>query len=150
VVGLAFLTSDVGTAPPEGRMAIVALTVGSFLLVYAAASAAIAANDQSLVLVNLTGRALLLADPELAPFYSLPAPQDQPACELPPVRPRTCYVVSAELGLLAAQGGRTDVYTVDAATATDVGAAGPLRVRRLLRAIPLVAATGQSEPALHS
>ena len=118
-------------------MGMVAFTVGCFLLLYSAASAAIAANDQSLLLVNLTGRSLLLADPELAPFYSLPAPQDVPACVLPPIRPRTCYVVSAELGRLAAQVGRTDVYTVDATTATDGGDTGPLRVRRLLRAIPI-------------
>lgn len=150
VVGLAFLTSDLGTGPPEGRMGILALTVGCFLLVYSAGCAAIAANDQSLVVVNLTGRALLLSDPEFAPFYTLPAPQEVPASDLPPVRPRTYYVVSPELGRLGAQAGRTDVFTVDAATATDCGQTGPLRVRHLVRAVPVAALAQESESAIQS
>jgi len=134
VLGVAFLTSDLGTTPPEGRMGLIALTVCCFLLVYAGGSALVAANDEALVLVNLTGRALLLADPELAPFYTLPAPQEEPARVLPPELPHTRYVVSPELGRLGAQQGRTDVFTVDAATATDLGKAKPLLVRKLLRA----------------
>lgn len=150
VVGVAFLTSDLGTALPEGRMGIVALTVGCFLLVYSAGCAVIASNDESLVVVNLTGRALLLSDPELAPFYTLPAPQEEPASVLPPIRPRTYYVVSPELGRLAAQAGRTDVFTVDAATSTDFGETGPLRVRRLFRAVPVAALAEPPESAIHS
>lgn len=150
VVGVAFLTSDFGTAPPEGRLGIVALTVGCFLLVFSAACAAIASNDQSLVVVNLTGRALLLSDPELAPFYTLPAPQEMPASVLPPIRPRTYYVVSPELGHLAAQAGRTDVFTVDARTMTDFGDTGPLQVRRLRRAVPAATISEQSGGAIHS
>jgi hypothetical protein len=150
VVGVAFLTSDLGTAPPDGRMGIIALTVCCFLLVYSAGCAMIASNDQSLVVVNLTGRALLLSDPELAPFYTLPAPQEEPASVLPPIRPRTYYVVSPELGRLGAQAGRTDVFTVDATTATDFGETGPLRVRRLLRAVPFAGHSEQSERAIHS
>jgi len=150
VVGVAFLTSDLGTAPPEGRLGIVALTVGCFLLVFSAGCAAIASNDQSLVVVNLTGRALLLSDPELAPFYTLPAPQEDPASVLPPIRPRTYYVVSPELGRLAALAGRTDVFTVDARTSTDFGETGPLRVRRLLPAVPVAILSEQSESAIHS
>jgi hypothetical protein len=140
VVGVAFLTSDFGSSPPEERLGSIAVTVCSFLLVYAAGSAVIAADDQSLLMVNLTGRALLLTDPELAPFYSLPAPQEQPATELPPVRPRTCYVVSAELGRLGFAAGRTDLFTVDERTATASSESGPLRVRRLLRAAPATTA----------
>jgi hypothetical protein len=150
VVGVAFLTSDLGTAPPEGRMGIVALTVCCFLLVYSAGSAVIASNDQSLVVVNLTGRGLLLSDPALAPFYTLPARQEEPAIVLPPIRPRTYYVVSPELGRLAAHAGRTDVFTVDAMTSTDFGETGPLRVRRLLRAVPVAAPSEQPESAIHS
>jgi hypothetical protein len=149
VVGVAFLTSDLGTAPPEGRLGLVALTVGCFLLVYSAGCALITANDHSLVLVNLTGRALLLSDPELAPFYTLPSPQDVPASVLPPIRPRTCYVVSTALGSLGAEAGRTDVFTVDAATATDLGVSGPLLVRRLVRAVPVVASREPSAGAHH-
>jgi hypothetical protein len=136
VVGVALLTSDVGSSPPQDRLAIVALTVCCFLLVYAAASAVIASDDQALVVVNLTGRALLLTDPDLAPFYTLPAPQDEPADVLPPIRHRTYYVVSPELGRVGAREGRTDIFTVDVSTATDFGATGPLLVRRLLRAAP--------------
>jgi len=150
VVGVAFLTSDLGTAPPEGHLGIVALTVGCFLLVFSAGCAAIASNDQSLVVVNLTGRALLLSDPELAPFYTLPAPQEDPASVLPPIRPRTYYVVSPQLGRLAALAGRTDVFTVDARTSTDLGETGPLRVRRLLPAVPVAILSEQSESAIHS
>ena len=150
VVGVAFLTSDIGTAPPEGRLGIVALTVCCFLLLYSAGCAVIASNDQSLVVVNLTGRALLLSDPEFAPFYTLPAVQEEPASVLPPIRPRTCYVVSPELGRLGAQAGRTDVLTVDAMTLTDFGEGRPLRVRRLLRAVPVGAVSEQSESAMHS
>jgi hypothetical protein len=150
VLGMAFLTSDLGTAPPEGRLGILALTVCCFLLVYAAGCAVIASNDQSLVVVNLTGRALLLSDPQLAPFYTLPAPQAEPASVLPPVRPRTYYVVSPELGRLAVKAGRSDVFTVDATTVTEFGDAGPLRVRRLLRAVPVAALSDQSESAIHS
>jgi hypothetical protein len=134
LVGLAFLTSSLG--PP--RMGVIAFTACCGLLVYAAGWAAIAANDQSLVVVNLTGRALLLTDPDLAPFYRLPAPQEEPATELPPILPRTCYVVSPELGRLGTQACRTDVFTVDASTATDYGDAG-LLVRRLVRAAPAAA-----------
>jgi len=144
VVGVAFLTSDFGTAPPEGRMGIVALTICCFLLVYSAASAVIASNDKSLVVVNLTGRALLLSDPALAAFYTLPAPQEVPASELPPNRPRTYYVVSPELGRVAGKAGRTDVFTVDEASSTDLGESGPVRVRRLIRAAPVAAL---SEPS---
>ena len=145
VVGVGFLTSDFGSAPPEERLGIVAFTVCCFLLVYSAGSAAIASDDQSLVLVNLTGRALLLSDPELAPFYTLPSPQQEPARVLPPIRPRTYYVVSPELGRLGTQAGRSDVFTVDATTSTDLGETRPLLVRRLLRAAPAAALPEQSE-----
>ena len=80
LVGLAILSSDLGTAP----MGVIAFTACCGLLVYAAGWAVIASDDQSLVLLNLTGRALLLTDPALAPFYNLPAPQQEPATELPP------------------------------------------------------------------
>jgi len=136
VIGVAFLTSDFVSAAPQERLGIVALTVCCFLLVYAAGSAVIASDDQSLVVVNLTGRALLLTDPDLAPFYTLPAPQDEPASTLPPILPRTCYVVSPALGVVGSQAGRTDLFTVDIATSTDLGSTGPLLVRRLLRATP--------------
>lgn len=136
LLGIAFLNADVGSAEPQGRMGLVALTVCCFLLLYAAGFALTAANDSALVVVNLTGRALLLSDPELAPFYSLPAPQDQPAIDLPPARPRTCYVVSASLARRGAEAGRTDLLTIDPATAFDPGASGPLLVRRLLRTAP--------------
>lgn len=139
LVGLAFLSSDLGTPP----MGLIAFTACCGLLVYAAAWAAISSDDQSLALVNLTGRALLLSDPELAPFFTLPAPQEEPATELPPVLPHTCYVVSPELGRLGAQLGRTDVFTVDATTSTDFGHAG-LLVRRLVRAVPAAALADQS------
>jgi hypothetical protein len=150
VVGVAFLTSDLGTAPPEQRMGIVALTVCCFLLIYAAGSAMIASNDQSLVLVNLTGRALLWTAPEYAPFYTLPAQQEEPAIALPPIRPRTYYVVTPELGRLGAQVGRTDVFTVDAATSTELGDTGPLLVRRLLPAVSGAALPEPSETGIHS
>ena len=150
LVGVAFLTSDLGTAPPEWRLGTVALTVCCFLLVFSAGCAATASNDQSLVVLNLTGRALLLSDPELAPFYTLPAPQEEPASVLPPIRPRTYYVVSPKLGRVAAQAGRTDVFTVDARTSTDFGETGPLRVRRLLRAVPVSTLSEQSESEIHS
>jgi hypothetical protein len=150
VLGMAFLTSDLGTAPPEGRLGILAVTVCCFLLVYSAGCAAIASNDQSLVIVNLTGRALLLSDPQLAPFYTLPAQQEVPATELPPARPRTHYVVSPELGRLALRAGRIVVFTVDASTVTDFGETVPLRVRRLLRAVPAAAISEQPERANHS
>jgi hypothetical protein len=133
LVGLAFLSS--GQGPPP--MGIIAFTACCGLLVYAAGWAVIASDDQSLVLVNLTGRALLLTDPDLAPFYNLPAPQQVPATELPPILPRTRYVVSPELGRLGAQACRTDVFIVDASTSTDYGDAG-LLVRRLVRAVPVV------------
>jgi hypothetical protein len=68
----------------------------------------------------------------------LPSIQDQPATTLPPSRPRTYYVVSPALGHAGAQAGRTDVLTVDIATARDPGAERPLIVRRLLRAVPIV------------
>jgi hypothetical protein len=150
VVGVAFLTSDLGTAPPEERLGIVALTVCCFLLIFSAGSAVIAANDQSLVVVNLTGRGLLLSDPEFAPFYTLPARQEEPAIVLPAIRPRTYYVVSPELGRLAAHAGRTDVFTVETMTSTDFAGTGPLRVRRLLRAVPVAAFSEPSESAIHS
>lgn len=133
VLGLAFLTSDLGTAPLQGRMGLLALTVCCFLLLYAAGSAAIASNDRAPLLVNLTGRPLLLSNHELAPFYTLPSPQQEPARTLPPVRPRTYYVVSPELGRAGAEAGRSDILTVDASTAIDCGPGGPLRVGRLVR-----------------
>ena len=129
---------------------MVALTVCCFLLLYSAACAVIASNDQSPVVVNLTGRALLLSDPELAPFYTLPAPQEEPACVLPPIRPRTYYVVTPELGRLGAQAGRTDIFTLDATTSTDFGEAAPLRVRSLLRAVPVAALSEQCASVIHS
>jgi hypothetical protein len=150
VLGVAFLTSDFGDTPPEGRMGMVALTVCCFLLVYSAGSALTASNDQSLMLVNLTGRALLLSDPEFAPFYTLPAPQDVPATVLPPVRPRTYYVVSPALGRVGAQAQRSDVFTVDTATLTDFGDTGPLLVRRLVRATPIAATPERSDTAIPS
>jgi hypothetical protein len=150
VVGVAFLTSDLGTAPPEERLGIVALTVCCFLLIFSAGSAVIAANDQSLVVVNLTGRGLLLSDPEFAPFYTLPARQEEPAIVLPAIRPRTYYVVSPELGRLAAHAGRTDIFTVETMTSTDFAGTGPLRVRRLLRAVPVATLSEPSESAIHS
>lgn len=134
LLGLAFLNADVGPAAPQGRMGLVAITIGAFLLVYAAGAALTAANDDAVRVVNLTGRALLLSDPDLAPFHTLPAPQDTPAQTLPPAHPRTYYVVSAGLGRTGALAGRTDLFTVDAATAFDPGANGPLLVRRLLPA----------------
>jgi hypothetical protein len=150
VVGVAFLTSDLGTAPPEERMGILALTVCCFLLIYSAGSAAIAANDQSLVVVNLTGRGLLLSDPQFAPFYTLPAQQEEPAIVLPPVRPRTYYVVSPELGRRAAHAGRTDIFTADAMTPAEPGATGPMRVRRLVRAAPVAGLAEQPESVIPS
>jgi hypothetical protein len=150
VVGVAFLTSDLGTAPPEGRMGIVAVTVCCFLLIYSAGCAVTAANDQSLVVVNLTGRGLLLSDPDLAPFFTLPARQEEPAIVLPAIRPRTYYVVSPELGRLAAHAGRTDVFTVETMTSTDFAGTGPLRVRRLLRAVPVATLSEQSDSAIQS
>jgi hypothetical protein len=136
VLGVALLTADLGSAPAEWRMTVLALVVCCFLLIYSAGSAAIASNDQSLVVVNLTGRGLLLSDTDLAPFYTLPAQQEEPAIALPPARPRTYYVVSTELGRLAADAGRSDVFTVEATTSPDFGEHGPLQVRRLLRAVP--------------
>ena len=150
VVGVAFLTSDLGTHTPEARLGLVAITVCCFLLIYSAASAVIASNDQSLVLVNLTGRALLLSDSDLAPFYTIPAQQEEPASVLPPVRPRTYYVVSTVLAEIAAQASRSDVFSVDATTSTDFGDDGPLRVRRLLPAVPNSVRADPSEPAIHS
>lgn len=131
-LGLALLTSDLGTLQTESRMGLVAATACCALLAYAAGVAMITADDDSPVLVNLTGRALLLTDPELAPFFTLPAAQEA-ADDLPPALPRTYYIVSAELGRLGAAAGRADVFTVDAASATDCGSSG-LLVRRLLRA----------------
>ena len=131
VLGLTFVTGDLGPAP----MGVIAFTACCGLLVYAAGCAVITSNDGSLVLVNLTGRAILLTTPELAAFYTLPAPQEQPPSELPPVLPRTNYIVSPELGHLCGEAGRTDIFIVDAATSTDYGDAG-LLVRRLVRAVP--------------
>jgi len=131
LLGIAFITSDLGTPP----MGVIAFTTCCGLLVYAAGFAVVASDDQSPVLVNLTGRAILLTDPALAPFFTLPAPQPEPAKDLPPVLPRTYYIVNAELGRLGAQAGRTDVYLVDEATSTDLGDAGVL-VRRLVQTIP--------------
>jgi hypothetical protein len=145
VVGVAFLTSDFGSARPEERLGSAVLTIGCFLLVYAAASAMIAADDDSLVMVNLTGKGLLLTVPELAPFYTLPAPQQEPAAELPPILPRTYYVVSAELGRRGAQAGRSDLFTVDEATATACHDTGHLRVRRLFRVAPAAAPAEQPQ-----
>lgn len=129
-LGLAFLMSDLGGKP----MGLVAFTACCGLLIYAAGVALVASDDESLVVVNLTGRALVLRDPDLAPFYTLPAPDDA-ATELPPIFPRTCYVVSRALAQLGALAGRTDMYLVDEATATDLGHAG-LLVRRLVRLAP--------------
>lgn len=134
LLGLAFLNADVGPSAPQGRMGLIAITVGAFLMVYAAGAALTAANDDALRVVNLTGRALLLSDPDMAPFHTLPAPQDTPAQTLPPLLPRTYYVVSAGLGRTGALAGRTDLFTVDPASAFDPGANGPLLVRRLLPA----------------
>lgn len=134
LIGLAFLNADVGPAAPQGRMGLIAITIGAFLLVYAASAALTAANDDALRVVNLTGRALLLSDPDLAPFHTLPAPQELPADILPPPCPRTYYVVSARLGRTGALAGRTDLFMVDTASAFDPGASGPLLVRRLLPA----------------
>lgn len=128
VLGIAFLTSDLGSPP----MGLIAFTAGCGLLLYAAGWAMVASDDQSTVLVNLTGRALLLANKELAPFYTLPAPRDHPATELPPIYPRTCYVVTTALGQLGIRAGRTDMLTVDPVTTRDLGDAG-LLVRRLVR-----------------
>ena len=136
VLGLALVTSDFG-APPMG---LIAFTACCGLLVYAAGCAIITSDDQSLVLVNLTGRALLLTAPDLAPFYTLPATQEQPAAELPPLLPRTNYIVTPELGRLGAEAGRTDIFTVDTTTTTDHGNAG-LQVRRLLQATPAAVLT---------
>ncbi len=135
VAGMAILTSDLGVLQAEARMILTAATACCGLLVYASGVAAIASDDSSLMLVNLTGRALMLTDPELAPFFTLPAPQEEPARELPPVLPRTSYIVSEALGRDGAEAGRTDIFTVDAASATDFGANG-LLVRRLVRAVP--------------
>jgi hypothetical protein len=148
LLGIGFLTSDLGTARPEARLGLIAITVCCFLLVYAACTAMVASNDQSLVMVNLTGRALLLTEPELAPFFTLPSTQEEPASVLPPVLPRTCYVVSPELARLAAQAGRTDIFTVDSITSTDSGETGPLRIRRLVRVVPAVALAEKSESAV--
>ena len=150
VVGVAFLTSDFGSARPEERLVAVALTICSFLLVYSAASAMIAADDNSLVMVNLTGHGLLLTVPELAPFYTLPAPQQEPATELPPIVPRTFYVVSAELGRRGAEAGRTDLLTVDEATSTACHDTGHLRVRRLFRVAPAAAAVDPPQGGIRS
>lgn len=137
-LGLALLVSDLGPVRTEQRMGLVAVTVCCFLLVYAAGWGVTAADDRSLELVNLTGRALQLsADPGLAVFYTLPATQEEPATVLPPVRPRTHYVVSEELGRLGAHAGRTDVFTIDAATARDPGNGRPILVKRLLPAVPV-------------
>jgi hypothetical protein len=132
--GLAFVTSDLGSPPTI----LIAFTACCGLLVYTAGWAMITADDQSLLLMNLTGRALLLTDPDLAPFFALPAPRPEPAADLPPARPRTCYIVGPELGRAGAQAGRTDVFTVDATTSTDYGAGG-LLARRLIPAAPVAA-----------
>ena len=129
LVGLAFVTSNLGTPP----MGVIAFTACCGLLTYAAGCAAMTADDRSLVLVNLTGRALLLTTPEFAPFYALPAIHEQPATELPTLLPYTKYIVSQELGRLGAKAGRTDIFTVDVTAITDYGSRG-LRVRRLIQA----------------
>jgi len=134
LTGLAFVTSDLGSPP----MGLIAFTACCGLLVYAAGFALIAADDHSPMLVNLTGRALLLTTPDLAPFYTLPALQDEAATELPDMLPRTNYIVSSALALLGAKAGRLDVFTVDASSATDYGHAG-LLVRQLIRADLLMA-----------
>jgi hypothetical protein len=130
LLGLTYVTADLGPAP----MGVIAFTACCGLLLYAAGYAAVTADDHSLQLVNLTGRAILLTSPELGPFYTLPAPQEEPANELPPLVPRTQYIVSPELGHRCGEAGRTDVFTVDAASSTDYGEAG-LLVRRLV-AVP--------------
>jgi hypothetical protein len=144
VLGVALLTSDLGSPQPQGRLGMVALTVGCFLLLCSAGWGLAAANDKSRVVVNLTGRPLLLADPSLAPFYTLPAPRDEPVVDLPPARPRTYSIVSAELGRIGAEAGRTDVFTVDPATASETRDGPPL-VRRLLRAVPLPSSRDSAE-----
>ena len=131
LAGLALVTSDISSPP----IAIIAFTTCCGLLTYAAGCALVASDDKTPVLVNLTGRPLLLSVPDLAPFYTLPAPQEEPATELPALLPRTHYIVSPELGLAGAEAGRTDVFTVDTASATDYGSAG-LLVRRLIQAAP--------------
>jgi hypothetical protein len=140
LLGLTYVTADLGPAP----MGLIAFTTCCGLLLYSAGYAAITSDDRSLQMVNLTGRAILLTSPELGPFYTLPAPQEQPADQLPPLLPRTQYIVTAALGHLCSKAGRTDVFTVDAATSTDYGEAG-LLVRRLV-AVPLVAPAGESCP----
>jgi hypothetical protein len=132
LLGVAYLTSDLGTPP----MGLVAFTACCGLLLYAAGWARIVSDDHTLVLINLTGRALVLTATELAPFFTLPAPHEAPATELPPMLPRTRYVVAPALGRLGAQQGRTDIFTVDQSTAEDLGSAG-LLVRRLVRAVPV-------------
>ena len=144
VLGMALLTADLGSTPTEWRMTLLALVVCCFLLIYSAGSAAIASNDQSLVVVNLTGRGLLLSDAELAPFYTLPAQQEEPAITLPPARPRTYYVVSTELGRVAADAGRNDIFTVETTASPDFGDSGPLQVQRLLRVVPDAARSERS------
>jgi hypothetical protein len=130
VLGLAYLTADLG-GPPMG---LIAFTTCSGLLLYASGWAFVASDDEAMVLVNLTGRALVLAGSALAPFYTLPASQEA-ATALPPAFPRTRYVVSKALGQLGIRAGRTDIFAVDEATATDLGPAG-LLVRRLIRLGP--------------
>jgi hypothetical protein len=136
ILGLTLITADFGPVP----MGVIAFTACCGLLLYAAGWAVVTSDDRSLVLVNLTGRAILLTSPELAAFYTLPSPQEAPAAELPPPLPRTRYIVGAALGHRCGEAGRTDVFTVDAATASDYGDAG-LLVRRLLPAVPRAALT---------
>jgi hypothetical protein len=135
VLGLAFMTSDLGSPP----MGLIAFTTCGGLLLYAAGWALVASDDDGWVLINLTGRALLLAGSKLAPFYMLPAALDA-ATALPPALPRTRYVVNRPLARLGVEAGRTDMFAVDEATATDLGPEG-LLVRRL---VPL----GPESPAI--
>jgi hypothetical protein len=132
VLGLALLTSDLGTLELHARMGLIAVTVCCGCLAYVAGFAMLTSDDDSLVLINLTGRTLLLTDPAMAPFFTLPAAEEPPAA-LPPVMPRRYYIVTAELALLGMQAGRTDIFTVDARTSTDFGHSG-LLVRRLVPA----------------
>jgi hypothetical protein len=143
LAGLAILTSDLGMIEAGARMFVTAATACCALLVYASGVAAIASDDSSQMLVNLTGRALMLTDPQLAPFFTLPAPQEEPATQLPPVLPRTSYIVSEALGRAGAEAGRTDIFMVDATSATDFGANGVL-VRKLVQAVPAQGSEAQA------
>ena len=151
VVGLDLLNSDFGINQSGGRMGIMAITACCFLLLYAAAWAMTASDDESLEWVNLTGRTLLLtAERDLAPFYALPALQKEPATLLPPIRARTNYVVSSELAHIGAQAGRTDLFIVEATKSSNSDDSGPLLVGRLRGAVRAAAPLEESESEIRS